>query len=146
MLWRWSPASRIGKRMQPIAIANWKRFFSTGDRSLLEACLTEEVIFESPVVHTPQVGKASTVKYLYSGQRVFYNPSFVYVREWTASNSCVLELQTMIDGISINGVDIISWNDDNKITGFKVMIRPLKAIQLVHQLMMQELLKNTPPS
>ncbi len=120
--------------MQPLAISNWKRFFSTGALPELEACLAEEVIFESPVVHTPQVGKAITVKYLYS------------VREWTASNSCVLELRTVIDGISINGVDIISWNDDNKITGFKVMIRPLKAIQLVHQLMMQELLKNTPPS
>jgi hypothetical protein len=132
--------------MQPIAISNWKRFFSTGALPELEACLAEEVIFESPVVHRPQVGKAITVKYLYSGQRVFYNPSFVYVREWTASNSCVLELQTVIDGISINGVDIISWNDDNKITRFKVMIRPLKAIQLVHQLMMQELLKNTSPS
>jgi hypothetical protein len=132
--------------MQPIAISNWKRFFSTGALPLLEACLAEEVIFESPVVHTPQVGKAITLKYLYSGQRVFYNTSFVYVHEWIASNSCVLELQTVIDGILINGVDIISWNDDNKITSFKVMIRPLKAIQLVHQLMMQELLKNTPPS
>ena len=132
--------------MQPIAISNWKSFFSTGALSVLEACLAEEVIFESPVVHTSQVGKAITVKYLSSGQRVFYNASFVYVREWVASNSCVLELQTVIDGISINGVDIISWNDDNKITSFKVMIRPLKAIQLVHQLMMQELLKSTPPS
>ncbi|MEH2566160.1 nuclear transport factor 2 family protein [Bradyrhizobium sp. AZCC 2289] len=132
--------------MQPIAITNWKRFFSTGALPELEACLAEEVIFESPVVHTPQVGKAITVKYLYSGQRVFHNPSFVYVREWTASNSSVLELQTVINGISINGVDIISWNDDDKITSFKVMIRPLKAIQLVHQLMMQELLKNTSPS
>jgi len=132
--------------MQPIAVSNWKRFFSTGELPVLEACLAEEVIFESPVVHTPQVGKAITVKYLYSGQRVFYNASFVYVREWVASNSCVLELQTVIDGISINGVDIISWNDDDKITSFKVMIRPLKAIQLVHQLMMHELLQSTPPS
>ena len=132
--------------MQPIAVSNWKRFFSTGQLPVLEACLAEEVIFESPVVHTPQVGKAITARYLYSGQRVFYNASFVYVREWVGSNSCVLELQTVIDGISINGVDIISWNDDDKITSFKVMIRPLKAIQLVHQLMMQELLKSTPPS
>jgi hypothetical protein len=132
--------------MQPIAIANWKSFFSTGDRSLLEACLTEEVIFESPVVHTPQVGKATTVKYLYSAQRVFYNPSFVYLREWADSSSCVLELQTMIDGVSINAVDIISWNDDDKITRFKVMIRPLKAIALVHQLMMHELVKHAPTS
>jgi len=132
--------------MQPIAITNWKRFFSTGALPELEACLAEEVIFESPVVHTPQVGKAKTVRYLYSAQRVFYNPSFVYLREWVDSNSSVLELQTSIDGVSINAVDIISWNDDDKITSFKVMIRPLKAIQLVHQLMMHELLKSTPPS
>src|SRR5712672_2828586 len=100
--------------MLPIAISICKRFFSTGALPELEACLAEEVIFESPVVHTPQVGKAKTVKYLYSAQRVFYNPSFVYLREWVDSNSCVLELQTMIDGVSINAVDIISWNDDDK--------------------------------
>ncbi|MGY3591382.1 hypothetical protein ACVIGB_009037 [Bradyrhizobium sp. USDA 4341] len=132
--------------MQPIAVSNWKSFFSTGKLPALQACLAEEVIFESPVVHTPQIGKAVTAKYLCSAQRVFYNASFVYLREWVDSNSCVLELQTKIDGVSINAVDIISWNDDDKITNFKVMIRPLKAIQLVHQLMMQELLKSTPPS
>jgi hypothetical protein len=131
--------------MQPIAVSNWKSFFSTGKLSALEACLAEEVIFESPVVHTPQVGKAKTVKYLYSAQRVFYNPSFVYLREWIEPNSSVLELQTSIDGVLINAVDIISWNDDDKITGFKVMIRPLKAIQHVHKLMMHELLKSIPP-
>jgi hypothetical protein len=131
--------------MQPIAISNWKRFFSTGALPELEACLAEEVIFESPVVHTPQVGKAKTVKYLYSAQRVFYNPSFVYLREWIEPKSSVLELQTSIGGVLINAVDIITWNDDDKITGFKVMIRPLKAIQHVHQLMMHELLKSIPP-
>lgn len=132
--------------MQPIAVSNWKRFFSTGALPILQACLTEEATFESPVVHTPQVGKAKTVMYLCSAQRVFYNASFVYSREWVDSNSCVLEFQTSIDGVLINGVDIISWNDDDKITSFKVMIRPLKAIQLVHQLMMDELLQSTPPS
>src|SRR6476659_3745876 len=131
--------------MQSIAGSNWKSFFSTGELSALEACLAEEVIFESPVVHTPQVGKAKTVKYLYSAQRVFYNPSFVYLREWIEPKSSVLELQTSIDGVLINAVDIITWNDDDKITGFKVMIRPLKAIQHVHQLMMHELLKSIPP-
>jgi hypothetical protein len=67
------------KRMHPIAISNWKRFFSTGALPELEACLAEEVIFESPVAHTPRVGKAISMKYLYSGQRVFYNASFAYV-------------------------------------------------------------------
>jgi hypothetical protein len=132
--------------MQPMTVSNWKRFFSTGALPILQACLAEEATFESPVVHTPQVGKAKTEMYLCSAQRVFHNASFVYSREWVDTNSCVLEFKTSIDGVSINGVDIISWNDGGKITNFKVMIRPLKAIQLVHQLMMQELLNSTPPS
>src|SRR5258708_35540670 len=101
--------------MQPIAVSNWKSFFSTGKLAALEACLAEQVIFESPVVYTPQVGKAKTVKYLYSAQRVFYNPSFVYLRERIDSNSSVLELQTSIYGVLINEVDIISCNADAKI-------------------------------
>ena len=38
-----------------------------------------------------------------------------------------------IDGVSVNGVDIITWNADGKITDFKVMVRPLKALNLIHQ-------------
>ena len=40
-----------------------------------------------------------------------------------------------IDGITINGVDLIAWNADGLITHFKVMVRPLKAINILHQKM-----------
>ena len=47
----------------------------------------------------------------------------------------MLEFETEIDGILVNGVDIIKWNNDGKIVEFKVMLRPLKAINLIHERM-----------
>ena len=97
--------------------------------------LAEDVVFHSPVVHTPQIGKAITTKYLTAALCVFFNDSFRYVREVIGERDGVLEFETEIDGILINGVDLIKWNDDGKIIEFKVMIRPLKAINLIHQKM-----------
>lgn len=89
----------------------------------------------SPVVHTPQRGKAITKLYLTAAFKVFFNPSFRYVREILGPNDAMLEFETEIDGISVNGVDIIKWNSDGKITEFKVMLRPLKAVNLIHEYM-----------
>jgi hypothetical protein len=89
--------------MPPIAIANWKRFFSTGDRSVLEACLAEEAIFESPVVHTPQVGKATTVKYLCSAQRVFYKSEF-----------CVFARMGRFQLLCVGTADFDRWRFDKR--------------------------------
>ena len=86
----------------------------------------------SPVVHTPQRGKAITKLYLAAAFKVFFNPSFRYVREIIGPTDAMLEFETEINGISVNGVDIIKWNPDGKITEFKVMLRPLKAINLIH--------------
>jgi len=66
---------------------------------------------------------------------VFFNETFSYVREIASSRDAVLEFQVEIDGISVNGVDLIKWNDDGKIVEFKVMLRPLKAINLIQQKM-----------
>ena len=65
----------------------------------------------------------------------FGGPGFTYVGEWRSDNSAVLEFETEIDGILVNGVDIIHWGADGRIAEFKVMVRPLKAIQLIHQRM-----------
>ena len=67
-----------------------------------------------------------------------------YVRELHGERDAVLEFELEIDGIQVNGVDMMSWSDDNKITSFKVMLRPLKAVNLIHQHMgvMLEKLKN----
>lgn len=103
--------------------------------------LAEDVVFESPVVHTPQRGKAITEQYLRGALAVLNGPAFAYRDEWYKDRSAVLEFTTEIDGIIINGVDIIHWNEDELITQFRVMLRPLKAIQTVHAAMGAYLMK-----
>jgi hypothetical protein len=105
------------------------------DPAALDALLAEDVVFESPVVHTPQRGKAVTTRYLSAAAEVLGRASFRYLDEWFSERSAVLEFACDLGGISVNGVDMIWWNDADRITGFKVMIRPLKAINAVHQAM-----------
>ena len=93
------------------------------------------VVFHSPVVHTPQEGKPITTLYLAAAMHVLNNDNFKYLREITSDNHAVLEFQTEIDGIVINGVDMITWREDGRIIDFKVMLRPLKAINLIHRMM-----------
>ena len=116
-------------------IAAWHDLVQTRNVKGLAALLADNCVFHSPVVHTPQVGKAVTLQYLSAAFHVFFNPSFRYVREVAGANDAVLEFQVEIDGISVNGVDMIQWGADGKIVEFKVMIRPLKAINLIHQKM-----------
>lgn len=85
------------------------------DPSLLDALLDDDVVFESPVVHTPQAGKAVTTGYLRAAAAVLGNATFRYLNEWRADRSAVLEFACEIDGIVINGIDIITWNAAGRI-------------------------------
>ena len=96
-------------------------------------------MFESPVVHTPQRGRDITFKYLSSAEKVLGGPTFAYVGEWRSRTGAVLEFENEVEGTRINGVDIITFSDDGRITHFKVMVRPLKAINLLHRLMGEQL-------
>ncbi len=125
--------------MRPQPIEQWHRVAETGDLRRLDALLADDVAFQSPVVHTPQAGKPITMKYLASAMKVLNGESFRYVGEWFSHSSAVLEFTTVVNGIEINGVDIISWNAQGKITNFKVMVRPLKAVNLLHQMMAAQL-------
>lgn len=116
-------------------IARWHALASARDASQLRTLLDEDVVFVSPVVHTPQKGRAVTTAYLAAALQVFFNESFRYVREIVGPNDAMLEFETTIDGVQVNGVDIIHWNDQGRITEFKVMVRPLKGIQVIHQRM-----------
>lgn len=116
-------------------IESWHQIVKTRNVAGLNALLAENVVFHSPVVHTPQVGKAVTRLYLTAALSVLFNESFRYVREIVAERNAVLEFVVEIDGISVNGVDMISWDDEGRIVDFKVMLRPLKAINLIHQKM-----------
>lgn len=113
----------------------WHQLVESRNSSGLDALLSEDVIFHSPVVHTAQVGKAITKQYLAAAFRVFFNESFRYTREVVGDHDAILEFQVEIEGISVNGVDMIKWNPAGQIVDFKVMIRPLKAINLIHQKM-----------
>jgi hypothetical protein len=120
-------------------IEMWHRLVEKRDAQGLDALLADEAVFYSPVVHTPQVGKAITKKYLTAAFQVFFNETFRYVRELQAERDAVLEFEVILDGISVNGVDMIKWNDAGRITEFKVMLRPLKAVNLIHQKMAEML-------
>ncbi|MGD9588816.1 MAG: nuclear transport factor 2 family protein [Pyrinomonadaceae bacterium] len=125
--------------MQIGPLRSWHDIVRTRDAGGLGELLADDVVFYSPVVHTPQAGKTVTTMYLSAAVRVFGNESFRYVREIVGEGDAVLEFETEIDGIIVNGVDLIKWNPDGKITEFKVMVRPLKAINQIREKMADEL-------
>ena len=127
--------------MRMTALDGWHDYLKTHDAAALWELLHPEVVFESPVVHTPQRGREITFKYLAGAEKVLGGPGFVYRGEWRSENGAVLEFEREIDGITINGVDIITFDGDGRITHFKVMVRPLKAMNLLHQLMGAQLSK-----
>ena len=122
-------------------IAAWHKIIKTKDAGGLEDILADNVVFHSPIVHTPQEGKPITTLYLTAALYVFNNDSFKYLREVISGNNAVLEFSTVIEGITVNGVDMITWGADGRITEFKVMVRPLKAINLIHKMMGEMLQK-----
>jgi ketosteroid isomerase-like protein len=116
-------------------ISRWHRIVQDRDPRGLASLLADDVVFHSPVVHTPQVGKALVIQYLAAALQVFGNDTFRYEREIVGDGQAVLEFGVEIEGIAVNGVDMISWDALGRIVAFKVMVRPLKAINLIHQKM-----------
>lgn len=117
-------------------IARWHAIVEAGDLAGLEALLDDEVVFLSPVMHTPQRGKSLTAMYLAAAYRVLVNEHFRYVAEARGERHAVLEFVTELDGVEINGVDILWWNDAGRLVEFKVMVRPLKAIETLRARML----------
>lgn len=118
-------------------IDQWHQFLITKDHEILDEILDKDVVFHSPVVWTPQEGKKITKFYLMAAVKVLITDTseFSYINKTMDNDKCILEFVTTIDGLTINGVDMIEINDEGKITSFKVMIRPLKAIHKVHEKM-----------
>ena len=114
-------------------IEAWHRLIEARDATALDDILADDVVFHSPVVHTPQKGKQLAKMYLGAAIMVLGNGECAYVRELSGESDAVLEFTSEVSGIHINGVDIIHWNADGKIDEFKVMIRPLQAVNLMKQ-------------
>ena len=113
-------------------LERWHSTMEARDPAALDDILADDCVFYSPIVHTPQEGKAITTMYLTAAMHVLGNDSFRYVREISDDRQAVLEFEGENDGIKINGIDMFTWNEEGKIDSFKVMVRPLKAINLLH--------------
>ena len=111
----------------------WRRLVADKDSAGVDSLLAENVVFHSPVVDTPQVGKAITRQYLAAVFDIFSRHSFRYVRELVGERDAVLEFSVEIDGVIVNGVDMITWGPEGRIVDFKVMLRPLKAIKVMQR-------------
>ena len=123
-------------------LARWHAYMeSGGDAAALSAIIADDCVFHSPVVHTPQAGKPIVMAYLIAAAHTLGNDSFHYVRELVDGDEMMLEFVTEMEGITVNGVDIIRWNSEGKISDFKVMVRPLKAINKVWEMMGAQLAK-----
>jgi len=116
-------------------VDRWHAILERRDSRGLAKLLAEDAAFHSPIVHAPQSGRAMTLRYLTAAFGVFGNDSFRYVRQIIGPHDAMLEFEVTIDGTLVNGVDLIKWNARGEIAEFKVMIRPLKAINLVHERM-----------
>lgn len=122
----------------PDPIAAWHHLVESEDPALLDDLLADDCVFRSPAVHTPQEGKALTTQYL-TAALVVLGPTLRYRREWYAADSAVLQFEAELDGLGVDGIDMITWGPDGRITEFAVMVRPVKALHKLMELMAAEL-------
>ncbi len=123
-------------------LKRWHQVIENGSTAEdLAAIIHEDAVFHSPVVHTPQRGRAIVVAYLSAAGQTLGNASFAYVRELVDGENAMLEFTTEMDGIHVNGIDLIRFDDEDMITDFKVMVRPLKAVNKVWEKMAAMLAK-----
>ena len=120
-------------------IYKWHEVMKNSELELLDEIIADDATFSSPVIFKPMLGKEITMMYLSAAGQSFNMEKFQYTKEIHDGMNSVLEFETYIDEISVNGVDIIEWNEDGKIANFKVMIRPFKAVQKVQQKMVEAL-------
>jgi hypothetical protein len=118
--------------MTSSVIERWHQFVDGGhDPAVLDALLDDDAVFYSPAVFTPQAGRQKTTAYLMAAAKMFGGTDFRYVEQWVGDRSAVLEFEATVDGVYVNGVDLIRWDDDDRIVSFKVMMRPFKGLQAI---------------
>jgi len=133
--WSFTAVTR-GEKMSKKNLQQWYDLVENHDREKLNDLIADDAVFHSPIVHTPQEGKALTLMYLSAAMKVLGGENFEYVGEYFSDTGAVIEFKTVIDGIEIDGIDMITFNDAGKICDFKVMLRPLKAVNKVHSMML----------
>jgi hypothetical protein len=123
---------------RPAAVAAWHEIVVSKDPSLLDALLADDVVFRSPAVFAAQEGRDLTTLYLTCAMTVL-GPTLQYLHEWYSDDSAVLEFQADLDGTLVHGVDMLRWNADDRLTGFTVMVRPMRGLTALIDRMAREL-------
>src|SRR3954449_9995948 len=123
---------------RPAALDAWHRVAESRDPAGLDDLLDEACVFRSPAVHTPQEGKTLTTAYL-SAALVVLGPTLTYRHAWWDDGSAVLEFTAELDGLTLHGIDMLRWGDDDRLTEFTVMVRPFKGLTKLMELMLAEL-------
>jgi SnoaL-like domain len=130
--------------MTQTVIQRWIDIIDNHRPDELDDLLADDAVFYSPAVFTPQEGKAKTAMYLRAAERMFSGTDFRYIGQWFGEQSAVLEFTATIDGMYVDGIDMITWNDDEKIVSFKVMMRPFKALGVIMPKMAELLAASAP--
>jgi hypothetical protein len=128
---------------QPQAVKAWHAVVESADPALLDGLLADDVVFRSPAVFAPQKGKDLTTLYL-RGAMAVLGPSLRYTGEWYGPSSAVLEFEAELDGLYVHGVDMLRWNDDDQLVSFTVMVRPMRGLTKLVELMQRQLMGGQP--
>ena len=123
---------------QPAALRRWHAVVTSQDPAFLADLLADDVVFRSPAVFAAQEGKALAASYLSAALKVL-GPSLRYVSQWHDDASAVLEFEADLDGVHVEGVDILRWNAQGKLVSFTVMVRPMRGLQKLVELMAVQL-------
>ena len=121
-----------------VGLQRWHDVVASRDATALPGLIADGAVFHSPAVHTPQAGRDTVAAYL-SGAFVVLGPELTYHDEWLGERDAVLRFTSVVDGLEVEGVDIIRWDDSGQIVDFTVMVRPFKALQAVMARMLDEL-------
>ncbi len=124
---------------QPHVVKAWHAVVESGDPARLDGLLADDVVFRSPAVFAPQPGKDLTARYL-RGALAVLGPSLRYIGEWYGPSSAVLEFEAELDGMYVHGVDMLRWNDDGRLVSFTVMVRPMRGLTKLVELMQRQLM------
>lgn len=117
----------------------WKDLFHSDKEPSAEQLLADNIALHSPIMHTPQTGKALVAKYIIAAYKLYNDNGLQYVRDFQKGNEAMLEFEGEINGVAVNGVDIIRWNDHGEIEDFKILVRPLKGLDALAKTMVKQL-------
>ncbi|GAB2921966.1 nuclear transport factor 2 family protein [Rhodococcus aerolatus] len=128
----------------PATVRRWHELAAAPDPAVLRELLAEDAVFRSPAVHAPQEGRDRVHAYLWAALAVL-GPTLTYVDEWHAERSAVLRFAAVVDGLDVDGVDLLEWDATGRITAFTVMVRPLRGLQALVTAMGTELSRQRDP-